>query len=345
MTSIIKYNDGVFPNLYCNQLIITPITTDLKWNTEKKNPYVLILGFIDIAKTINNDEEIGIIANTGFNVGTDSKRWYYDILATCPLNVGMALSTQKFNTSEGVAVNSILNVIDGDKVRFTLTPAGVYTIRHENGNGLVQSNNTYTLDNFIGKTLYPWVSSVLNSTMSLKIMYDIKFNITVGQNGATRMNGLRNNIVDFSLKNIIDNNGSNINFGGGGDSISNNSGSAVMVADNGNITLNGGVSYKKEDITESVISITLSSDQCIVVISNPTIRDVYLPLAGSNPCKYYQIIRNYSIQPGESWRLSRLNIHPVYQDIDNIDGKNVLGIPVDANIKVISDGIRTWKIM
>lgn len=336
MSSIQKFSISEFPTLNCTKLVVNPTTTILKWNPAKKHPGVVVLGAIDTAKTISPEGESGIIAKTGSVIGTDAKTWYYDIKETVMLHVGMAPITQDFTTVVGTAVDQLINVTKGDKVRFTLTTASTLSVRHEKGDGAVLGITVHDMKAVEGQTMYPWVSDISSDTMSVKIMEDFKFEINVDPNGDVHMNGLTNDIVDFSLGDIISNNP------GSGTSIS-NGGSSVTVENSGDINLNGGISFKCENITAPIPAVHLGVDQYAVIISNPASTAVLLPSASTNPYQYYSVIRNYPLQLGETWQNPVLRV--VATGSDTIENIPWCGIPLDSNIQVMSDGISTWRII
>ena len=342
MASIQKFTNSEFPTIYCTRLVVNPTTTVLKWNPAKKHPGVVVLGAIDTAKTLSSVGESGIIANTGFVIGTDAKTWYYDIKETVLLHVGMAPITQDFTTVVGTAVNQLINVTKGDKVRFTLTTASTLSVRHEKGDGTVLGITVHNMTAVAGQTMYPWVSGISSDTMSVKIMEDFKFEIYVDPNGAVHMNGLTNDIVDFSLDDTISNNPGSGGVPGSGTSIT-NGGSSVTVENSGDINLNGGISFKCENITAPIPSVNLGVDQYAVIISNPASTAVLLPSASANPCQYYSVIRNYPLQLGETWQNPVLRV--VATGSDTVENMPWCGIPPDSNIQVMSDGISTWRIV
>jgi hypothetical protein len=202
MSSIQKFPISEFPTLNCTKLVVNPTTTILKWDPANKHPGVAVLGAIDTAKTISPGGERGIIAKTGSVIGTDAKTWYYDIKKTVRMHVGMAPITQDFTTVVGTAVDQLINVMEGDKVRFTLTTASTLSVRHEKGDGTVLGITVHDMTAVMGQTMYPWVSDISSNTMSVKIMEDFKFEIYVDPNGSVHMNGPKNDIVDFSLDDI-----------------------------------------------------------------------------------------------------------------------------------------------
>jgi hypothetical protein len=327
-----------FPTVYCTKLVVCPDTTDLKWSFTDKHPDIDILGPSDTAKTSTTATyERGILASQGFVVGTNIQKWYLDINIPSTIHVGMALLDQDLTTTVGALVHKTLDVTSGDIVRFSLTAGSTLTVKHEKKKNITITN-VYDLTGFTGQTVYPWVSSM--GIMSVRIMYDNPFNIYVDSKGSVHMNGQNNEIVDFSLDDIIENNGgSGVS---GGTSIANGS-SSVTVENGGNININGGVNYKCENITDPVSSVTLQLDDFAVLISNPLTTSVFLPSVSVAPCQYYSIIRNYPVQIGEIWTIPVLSI--VADGVDTIEGLTLCGIPPDSNIQVMSDGLFTWKIM
>lgn len=340
MTSIQKFPASEFPTINCNGLVVNPITTTLKWNSSKKHPDISVLGMSDTAKTNKSNGESGIIANNGFNIGAESNTWYYDINFTTVLHVGMAPITQDFTTVTGVAVDQQIKVTEGDKVKFTLTTESKLSVRHEKGDGSLLGITNHNMSAFTGQTLYPWVSTTASNMMSVKIMDDLKFVMYVDSGGSVHMNGLKNDIVDFNIDDIISNNpGSGVADG----TAITNGGSSVTVDDGGNINLDGGISFKRENITDSITDVVLTVDQYTVIISNIATTSVLLPSVSDNPGKYYSVIRNYPLQLGETWQNPVLRL--VATSPDTIEGMAHCGIPPDSNIQIMSDGISKWRIM
>lgn len=336
MESIKKFPNSDFPTIYCTRLVVNPITTVLKWNPSKKHPNISVIEKSDTVKTIISGEECGIIAKDGYVIGTDTKTWYYDIKDTVILHVGMAPITQDFTTVDGTAVDEIIEVTEGDKVRFTLTAESTLSIRHEKGDGTVLGITVHNMMAVAGQTMYPWVSDTSSGMMSVKIMEDFRFEIYVDQNGAVHAKGLDYDIIDFNIDIINNSSPEPLSSISNGDS-------SVAVENSGNININGGISFKCENIINPIQSVNLGVDQYTVIISNPTSTTVLLPSASANPCQYYSIIRNYPFQQGETWQNSVLRIFATGSD--TVDNMQSCGIPPDSSIQVMSDGISKWKIM
>ena len=330
MLSISKKSASSFPNVICNKLVIYPVTTTLKWDNEQKNKKINIVGDSDVAKVVSGGV-CGILADKGFMVGLESKTWYYEINLSTTIHVGMASKDQDFTTTTGVAVDQIVNVIEGDKILFTLTPASTLLVRHEKGNGIINGTKVYDMNAFIGQAMYPWVSTNSSSgSMMVKIMENFKFETYVDQYGVVHMTGSKNAIVDFNLD------------GDGGTYIRNGD-SSVTVENSGDININGGVRFKCENIAIPIESVELKDHHFTVVISSPSTKKVVLPEASNNSGKYYSIIRNYPVQIGETWQDSALRI--VVTGSDKIEDVSSLGIPPESNVQVMSDGISKWRIM
>lgn len=335
MTTIQKFPDSEFPTIFCTKLIVKPTTTLLKWSTSKKHPEVIILGAIDTSKTNSAAGERGLLGAQGFVIGTSVRNWFYDVLVTETIYVGMADINKDFTTAAGAQVSRLLSVTEGDKIRFSLTAGSTLTLRHETGTGTVLNIFVHDLSAFTGQTLYTWLSTTVGGTMSVKLMEDFNFTITVDPDGKVRMNGTNNDIVDFNLDDIIDN---------GGDTIINNtSNSSIEIDDAGDINLNGGISFKCDNITDPLTCVELKTDQFAVIISNPVSTAVLLPPAGANGCQYFSVIRNYPLQVGETWQNPVLRV--VATSGDMIEDMPWCGLPPESNLQVMSDGITSWRIM
>lgn len=338
-----KFPSSEFPTIYCTKLIVKPSTTSLKWDPSKKAHDIFILGCVDTAKTVVVGKENGILSNTGMTIGSDMKAWYYDINELTQLHVGLALANKNLNTTDGALVNQLVAVSNGDRVRFQLTTGGTFSIRHETGGGDSVITKFYNLSPHVGQIVYAWASTTSQNTMSVKIMDECDFITTVDPTGSVRMTGTNNDIVDFSIEDIVENDG-------GGGSVSGDSSitnifndSKVEVENSGDIFLKGGISYKCENITDPVTSVTLGVDQFAVVISNATVLSVFLPAATGNDCQYYSVTRNYPLQGGEIWQTPVLSVFA--NGLDTIEGESSVGLPVDSNIQLMSDGLTTWRIM
>ena len=335
--SIPKISDSEIPTLFCTEVYVRPKWTDMKWDPSKKHPEIRILGMTDTAKTTSSKGEYGIIAKDGMIIGTTERNWLFNTRTTGTVYVGLADEDKDLTTSEDAQVSQLINVVEGDNVIFCLTNTSILTIKHQTGDGKMRKTYIRDLTEFYSTTLYPWVSSYTGTRMAVRIMEDFHFNIVVDPDGKVRMNGFTNDIVDFGYDDIISNNpGSG---GGGGSSIS-NGGSSVTVGADGNIVMDGGITYKSDNITTPVTNITLQPDQHIVIVSNPITTSVTLP-AASGGNKEYIIIRNYSDQIGETWQLPVLSVVPV--GLDTVEFEPFLGIPTGSSIQLISDGINTWR--
>lgn len=324
MSTIQKFPDSEFPTIYCTRFVVNPTTTTLKWNPARKHPQVQMLGLVDLAKTLTaGPGEKGILGSVGSVIGTDTLSWYYEIKEPVMLHVGMALFSQDLTTVTGVAIDQLLNVSESDKVRFLLNATGNLNIRHERGDETPVSINNHNLAFFTGQTLYPWVSTVPTDTMSVKIMLDVKLQITVDPDGKVKLDG------DLDLpENTLTNT---------------NTDSTVILDDDGDINLNGGISFKCDNITDPIPCIELQKDQFGVIVSNSASTKVLLPDSGSNKCQYYSVMRNYPLQIGETWHNPVLKL--TASGSNNIEGCPFIGIPPDANIQVMSDGLGSWRIM
>ena len=266
------------------------------------------------------------------------RSWFYDVLLTETIYVGMADINKDFTTAAGAQVSRLMSVTEGDKIRFSLTAGSTLTLRHETGTGTILNVFVHDLSTFTGQTLYAWLSTVVEGRMSVKLMEDFNFTSTVYPDGKVRMNGSNNDIVDFNLDDIIDN-------GGGGDTIINNTrnSSSIRINSTGKINLNGGIGFKCENITDPITCVELKTDQFAVIISNPASTEVLLPPAGANGCQYFSVIRNYPLQAGETWQNPVLRV--VATSGNMIENMPWCGLPPESNIQVMSDGITSWRII
>jgi hypothetical protein len=317
-----KYLDVDFSTINCTRLIIHPVTTDLKWDRKYKHSDIYILGSSNIAKnTLQSKINRSIIANKGFIIGSETKKWIFDINEPSKLHVGMALITQDLGTSKGVPVEKIIDVAEGDIIRFALTMGSTLTIKIEKKKK-IYSTSIYDLSSFAGKTLYPWILSM--DILSVSIMYDMPFEIYVDSKGSVRMVGKNIDIVDFSIDDVE------------------NGDSSIIINDDGNIKMDGGLNYTQDNITDPIEPVELGLDMSAVTISNSATRRILLPRASDYSGQYYSITRNYPSIGGEAWPNSALNL--ISQESDNIGGENLIGIPPESTVNVTSDGFLTWKV-
>ncbi len=337
MTSIQKFPNSEFPTIYCTKLVVRSETTPLKWSTSNKSTSVAILGSIDTAKTFSPGATRGALGAYPFVIGTDAKSWFFDIYITGGIHAGMGDTNMGFESVEDAAIDKQLAVTEGDRVIFNLTASSTLSIKHTTGIGTTLSTSIYDLTDFNGQTLYYWVSSVPEFTMSVKVLEDLTFVTTVSETGEVKMVSDNKELIDFAPP-----------PGGppvsAGDSITNTtSGASVSATSDGDIIHAGGVSYKVENNTSAVVTITLAKDQHIVLVSNTTTTGILLPSAVDNPGKKYIIIRNYPVQGGEVWKSPVLIINT--SGSDTIEGESSFGIPAGADIHLMSDGIDNWRIL
>ena len=244
-----KFSDAEFQTIYCTRLVVRPKTTPLKWSNAHKNENVELLGSLDIAKGPSLAGEQGVLGATGYVIGTDGDKWIIDPFIEGTIYVGMAVVGQDLGTTIGVAVNKSIPAIEGDQLTFLLSTNSKLTITHTAGGKNTMS--VYDLSQFNGQQLYPWLSSSDGRSFSGRIRADLDFVTTVDPDGKSRMTALGNDIVDFSVTDITDNDvaggGSGAPPGappGGGGSSIENGGGAVVVDAAGDIFLDGGTSYK-----------------------------------------------------------------------------------------------------
>lgn len=345
MSEVRQFTESEFPTIHCTKLIVHPVTTDLKWDHSKCHPGIEILGFIDTAKSLVAENTRGVLANIGYLIGADSAAWYLIINESVDMYFGMAIQTQDLTNVNTVAISRLLNVKQNDRIRFSLTVGSTVVIRHEKHNGDLIESYIHDATAYNTQTLYPWISSHPSGTTSVKIMQESKFIIDVQTDGLVRMTGSENDIIDFSLEDIYNNNG--IPFGGGpsGDAITNTiSGAFVNVTDDGEVDISGGIKYKCENITTAIATYVLTKSQNIVMITNPTIIFVQLPeAADTGKCRAYTIIRNYNIQLGETWQNPSLKVIPSPGDTIELDPW--IGLPPHTNVELLSDAINDWRVV
>lgn len=344
MSLVSQFPESEFSTIYCTKLVVNPVTTDLKWNTSRRHPGIEILGFIDTVKTLKSEDTRGVLSNIGYLIASQEASWYLIINEPVLMYFGAAFQDQDLTTVEGVPVKQLISVRQTDRVRFVLTLAGTVIIRHERRNGDLVETFVHDVSIYTSQTLFPWVSTHPSNTMSVKIMLDVNFVIDVRTDGLVRMTGSKNDIIDFNLNDIYDNNGIPLGGIGASDIIMNNiSGAYVKATDDGEVDIQGGINYKCDNITTSVSNYDLQVSEHVVLITNPAIITVRLPpVASTGKCRAYIVIRNYVFQVGETWQNPALKIIPWTGDTIELD--LWVGLPPLTNIQVISDGINNWRI-
>jgi hypothetical protein len=212
MTSLIKaqtaqknkFTESQFPSVTTNKLIVKPVTTDLKWNPGKKDRGIQIKGMVDIAKITAPTGYSGVLADKPMLIGTDEYNWNYEALLSTKLLVGMAYITQDVADFQGAPIIEEVTPSECDLVRFVLSTTTL-TVTHETSLGYIINQNDYDMASLAGQSLYPWASSTPDNGMSIRIEYDFRFCTTVDPDGKVRMTGSNNDIVDFSIEDIIAN--------------------------------------------------------------------------------------------------------------------------------------------
>jgi hypothetical protein len=346
MSSQQKPNERLYSVINCNRLVVYPTTTNLKWDPVKKAKDIIISGSLDVARSRVIGEESGVLGAQGFEIGVMEKAWYFEVYEPGFMYFGMALGSQKLDTTEGVALKHYTNTERWTLVRFSLTTGGLVSVTQENRGDKDNSiTKIYDLTPYMGQTLYIWASTTVTDTMSIKLLEDVVFETTVDNDGSVRMSGKKVDIVDFNLSQIIENNDGGVPIGGTSASFISNAlnDSKVQVENSGSITIRGGVSYSCENIGTGGPSITLTSKQFFVEISTPTITTINLPSTSTIGCQNFFIARKYPIQAGETWQAPVLNIVPTVGE--TICGDLSIGIPPMGIIQLFGDGVSTWRII
>jgi hypothetical protein len=320
----------------------------LKWDYARKHPDVRILGNGDHIKTTpddnNTDQNIGMMASTGYTIGSDEVRWYFTVYEESVMHFGAATADQDLTTVSGVAVKELLTVDRLDRVRISITPGSTMTIRHETGDSKLVSATIHDLTSYNTQILYPWVSTSPPYEISIKMLLDQHFEMDVRPDGLVRMSASRNDIIDFNLTDISKNDITSSGVAVATTTIVNEiSGAFVEATDDGAISINGGIALKYENITAGIPNVVLRKDQYAVMITNPATTTVQLPPAvDAGKSRQYIIIRNYPTSNGETWQNPRLQI--ITTGGDTIEGNLSCGLPSGANIQLFSDSVNKWRI-
>jgi len=315
-----KNNIGNSKTVYCSNLVINPKTTSIKWRGTKYRTGIKLLNGGDVAMSTVLKNSDGVIATEGFVIGEDENTWYYCALIDSLINVGMAYENQDLTTSDGVVSNELINCKDNDNIRFELFKNCRLHIIHErkkNSITRIVKKYSHDLSKFKGGKLFPWVATTEKSQMSIKILYYMPYELSVGPDGDIFING-KNNKKDEDA-------------------------TSIGIDENGSINLEGGVAYKCDNINISESTYIMQLSDYAVTITNPNIKFVKLPKASTASCQFYSIIRNYPEQENEMWPDSALKV--ITDGTDLIEDTAQCGIPYNSNIQLMSDGISKWRIV
>lgn len=344
MSNIVQYTESSFPTIYCERLVVRPKTTTMRWSPITKHPSIILTGNSNGAKAVYVGEERGIIAHIGYIIGTDSKDWILELHEDGIIHVGVSKADQSMYTIAGVAVDKQLDVKKGDIIELSLTTESTLSVKHSSCNNTRLGCQVFDLVGFIGQTLYPWVSTHKDHTMSVELFENVQFVTTVDTDGKVRMTGSNTDIVDFSVDDIYSNNPTVAPpVAPGTDDRISSAGGNVTVLPNGQIFLDGGLRYKCTEITTATPNVQIEVDQMSVIISNSATTAVTLPEVQPQTCQRFIIVRNYPAQPGEVWNIPVLNLYP--SGSDTIEGTSHIGIPEFTDIQVMSNGLSNWRIL
>jgi hypothetical protein len=347
MTSVLQqFPDSSFPTIYCTRIVVNPETTNFKWNPARKHPAIQILGIIDTVKSVSLGGPHGVLAATGYTLGgTNCMKWYFKINEPVIMHMGLAEDSQDTSSPIGVLFDYNVAVNKGDKVRFSLDGVKL-SIQHESAARAIVFNKIYDLTIHFGKKVYPWVSTVANDTISVKIFEDVEFVLKVRTDGKVVMTGSSNDVVDFSVNDIVDNSPGE---GGGVIGVSSKienaiGGASVETKDDGGIYHIGGMRFDCDKIIAPTVNVVLGLNQHSIVIQNVATTSVTLPPATTTTdCMKYAIIRNYVQQVGETWQNPALKVYG--SGGDTIDGETWIGVPPNTGISVISYATDKWRIL
>jgi hypothetical protein len=346
-SSIKKFPVSEFSTLFCRRIIVNPVTTAYKWDPTHRNAAIQLLGASDTAKAYETKGDEGVLGAVPFVVGETAGEWVFFMYVKGKVRVGMALLEQNLATTDGTAVNQLVNGTEGDLIRFALTAEGVLTIVHEAGAGAIISTTTYDLNaNYVGQTLYYWASTVAGYNMSLKVAEDVYFSISTDSDGKSRMHALTNDIVDFSLADIAANDPDAPPIGGG-DAITNLvSGKRAKVYDDGSIRLEGGVVPLMDTVPIGLSRLLTTADYAVTV-DDPSSGPIVLPaIADVTRGQQYVINRSFPFQVGEDWTTPHLEVLVAHDSGNTIGGDPAvsIGLRPNSSVRLTSDGLNDWIV-
>ena len=190
---------------------------------------------------------------------------------------------------------------------------------------------------YAGQNLRPWVAT--QTRMSMKISDNFTYTTTITSEGEVAL------VTDGGATGAPASGAGNGDVGGGGavDEIKNTiSGALVKAEDDGNINFEGGVSYKNENFTTGP-AVSLTAASYIARISSNTITTVNLPaITAGAKSKKYIVLRDYPLQGGETPGAPVLNV--VAAGGNTIDGLASIGLAPGIGVRLVSDGVSTWRI-
>lgn len=205
MSYIQKYQYSEFPTIYCTELVVKPRTTVLKWNPARKDSDITVMGSLDTIKSNIIGKYRGILGNKVFILGSESRKWYFDVYETVEMYVGMAASDHDINSIDAL-VSLYIKAVQSDRIIFTLTTTELI-IQHMIISGKVRRTAIYPLTDLMNQQACIWACTTKEDTMSLKLMEYQEFKISMDSSGVVRMNGSNNDIVDFNIDDINNNSG------------------------------------------------------------------------------------------------------------------------------------------
>lgn len=269
--------------------------------------------------TLSNTLIIRHETGTGLQLGT----FMFDLTINMGQTIYYWASTTNNNTMSVKVLNDICIGVD-------VSPDGTlnFTSNINNGSATITTGKLNVDDLMLdGNTI-----STSTPNTDINIIPDGTGEVLLKSDPVSVLGAATKQYVDFVVGGNSDN------------KIINNNNLGITVEDNlDNAFFDVGVSYSVKNVTSAVAMYNLELRDYMVLISNSVITMVNLPPVTLRPGKKYIIVRNYPVQVGEIWSNSVLKIIP--DGVDCIEFNNSIGVPPYSDIKLISDGIKNWRIL
>lgn len=205
-------------------------------------------------------------------------------------------------------VSKEYDVIEGDRIHCDLK-IDMLTLIHRGGDRKIKSRTKYVISP--GEVWYHWASVPENESISIRLMLDSFLTVS-------------------------------------GDLFGNISIGPIVINNDGTICLKGGIKYNCTEVTSPGPYQILPSSY-LVTITNPSITEVFLPLIPDTPTcgsQYIIVVRNYPLQPGESFNNPLLKIKPFVGSGDTLEGLAEVPVPPDTKVELICNPVtKKWELL